>query len=90
MLGTLDFLCQTTSRLLQDFRTQVVIRSGERSGSYEVLGAVRKMGTRVCCCLIFIWGKSEGKVKMRETPKRIVMGDVKHLPTQTAGPSVVK
>lgn len=28
--------------------------------------------------------KSEGKMKMKETPKMIVIGDVKHLSTQTA------
>lgn len=38
----------------------------------------------MCCCLIFICGKSEGKMKMKETPERMVTGDVRHLPTQTA------
>lgn len=30
------------------------------------------------------WEKGEGKVEMKETPMIIVMGDVKHLSTQTA------
>lgn len=56
----LTSLCQTTGQLLQNFRTQVLIGSGEHSGSYKVLGAVRKMGT-IVCCLIFIWGnENEG------------------------------
>lgn len=30
------------------------------------------------------WKKSEGKVEMKKTPTIIVMGDVKHLSSQTA------
>lgn len=38
-------------------------------------GAVRKMGTIVCCRLIFIWegGGDEGKMKMKEKTKMIVL-----------------
>lgn len=46
-----------------------------------------KREQRVCCCPIFIWEngvKNEGETKMKKKLKIIVMGDVKHLLTQTA------
>lgn len=40
------------------------------------------MGTIVCCLILY--GEMKGKMKMKETPKIILMGDIKHLSTQTA------